>query len=76
MTAGPSNVFFSLGDWVMRYYAPAKKCKLDSAWIGPYLVVSFLGWTLGIQKWRKIMFTVFSGTIECLSIVNSPGFTK
>ena len=41
---------FSLGDWVMRYYTPAKKCKLDSAWIGPYLVVSFLGWTIGIQK--------------------------
>ena len=41
---------FSLGDWVMRYYAPAKKCKLDSPWTGPYLVVSFLGWTLGIQK--------------------------
>ena len=34
----------------MRYYAPAKKCKLDSAWIGPYLVVSFMGWTIGIQK--------------------------
>ena len=30
---------FSLGDWVMRYYAPAKKCKLDSPWTGPYLVV-------------------------------------
>ena len=44
------KLIFSLGDWVMRYYAPAKKCKLDSAWIGPYLVVSFLGWTLGIQK--------------------------
>ena len=50
MIAGPSNVFYSLGDWVMRYYAPAKKCKLDSVWIGPYLVVSFLGWTLGIQR--------------------------
>ena len=34
----------------MRYYAPAKKCKLDSAWIGPYLIVSFMGWTIGIQK--------------------------
>ena len=41
---------FAKGDWVMRYYAPAKKCKLDSAWIGPYLVVSFLGWTIGIQR--------------------------
>ena len=41
---------FTVGDWVMRYYAPAKKCKLDSAWIGPYLIVSFMGWTIGIQK--------------------------
>ena len=41
---------FAKGDWVMRYYAPAKKCKLDSAWVGPYLVVSFMGWTIGIQK--------------------------
>ena len=22
---------FAVGDWVMRYYTPAKKCKLDSA---------------------------------------------
>ena len=41
---------FTVGDWVMRYYSPAKKCKLDSAWIGPYLIVSFMGWTIGIQK--------------------------
>ena len=41
---------FKVGDWVMRYYAPAKKCKLDSAWIGPYLIVSFMGWKIGIQK--------------------------
>ena len=41
---------FTVGDWVILYYAPAKKCKLDSAWIGPYLVVSFMGWTIGIQK--------------------------
>ena len=27
-----------------------KKCKLDSAWIGPYLIVSLIGWALGIQK--------------------------
>ena len=26
---------FAVGDWVMRYYTLAKKCKLDSAWIGP-----------------------------------------
>ena len=36
--------------WVMRYYSPAKKCKLDSAWVGPYLVVSLAGWALGIQR--------------------------
>ena len=41
---------FAIGDWVLRYYTPAKKCKLDSAWIGPYLVVSLTGWALGIQK--------------------------
>ena len=34
----------------MGYYTPAKKCKLDSAWIGPYLIVSLIGWALGIQK--------------------------
>ena len=41
---------FAVGDWVMRYYTPAKKCKLDSAWIGPYMIVSLIGWALGIQK--------------------------
>ena len=34
----------------MRYYSPAKKCKLDSPWIGPYLIMSFMGWTTGMQK--------------------------
>ena len=41
---------FAVGDWVMRFYTPAKKCKLDSTWIGPYLIVSLIGWALGIQK--------------------------
>ena len=41
---------FAIGDWVMRYYPPAKKCKLDSVWVGPYLVVSIVGWAVGIQK--------------------------
>ena len=41
---------FAVGDWVMRYYPPAKKCKLDSVWVGPYLVVSLVCWALGIQK--------------------------
>ena len=41
---------FAVGDWVLRYYTPAKKCKLDSAWVGPYLVVSITGWALGIQR--------------------------
>ena len=39
-----------MGDWVLRYYSPAKKCKLDSAWVGPYLVVSLAGWALGTQR--------------------------
>ena len=39
-----------MGDWVLRYYYPAKKCKPDSAWVGPYLVVSLAGWALGIQR--------------------------
>ena len=34
---------FTVGDWVLRYYRPAKKCKLDSAWVGPYLGVSLAG---------------------------------
>ena len=41
---------FAVGDWVLRYYTPAKKCKLDSAWVGPYLIVSVAGWALGIQR--------------------------
>ena len=40
---------FVVGDWALRYYSPAKKCKLDSAWVGPYLVVSLTGWADGIQ---------------------------
>ena len=40
---------FAVGDWALRYYSPAKKCKLDSAWVGPYLVVSLAGWAVGIQ---------------------------
>ena len=41
---------FAVGDWAMRFNTPAKKCKLDSAWIGPYWIVSFIGWAIGIQK--------------------------
>ena len=33
----------------MRYYPPAKQCKLDSPWVGPYLVVSLVGWAVGVQ---------------------------
>ena len=29
---------FSICEWTVRYYPPAKKCKLDSPWLGPYLV--------------------------------------
>ena len=45
-----SGRMFAIGDWVMRYYPAGKKCKLDSVWTGPYLVVALLGWTVGIQK--------------------------
>ena len=41
---------FAVCDWVMRYYPAAKKCKLDSVWVGPSLVVSIVGWVVGIQK--------------------------
>ena len=40
---------FAIIDWTMRYYPPAKKCKLDSPWLGPYLVVSLAGWAVGVQ---------------------------
>ena len=38
---------FAVGDWIMRYYPPAKKCKLDSPCVGPYLFVSLAGWAVG-----------------------------
>ena len=38
-----------MGDWALRYYSPSKKCKLDSAWVSPYLVVSLAGLAVGIQ---------------------------
>ena len=41
---------FAVGDWIVRYYSPAKKFKFDSAWVGPYLVVSLAGWALGNQR--------------------------
>ena len=41
---------FTVGDWVMRYYAPAKKCKLDSAWIGPSGLSDSDGTLPGRQK--------------------------
>ena len=40
---------FDVGHWTLRYYPPAKKCKLNSPWIGPYLVVSLAGWAMGVQ---------------------------
>ena len=41
---------FAVGAWVLHYNTPAKKCKLDSAWVGPYLIVSLAGWALWIQR--------------------------
>ena len=29
---------FTIDDWTTRYYPTANKCKLDSPWLGPYLV--------------------------------------
>ena len=40
---------FAVGDWTLRYYPPAKKCKLDSPWLGPHLVVSLAGWVDDVQ---------------------------
>ena len=40
---------FAVGDWALHYYSNVKKCKLDSAWVGPYLVVSLEGWAARIQ---------------------------
>ena len=34
----------------MLFYPPAKKCKLESVWVGPYFVMSLVGWAPGIQK--------------------------
>ena len=34
----------------MRYFPPAKKCKLDSPWLGPYLIVSLARWAIGVQQ--------------------------
>ena len=40
---------FVAGGWTLRYYPPAKKSKLDSPWMDPYLVVSLAGWAVGVQ---------------------------
>ena len=37
---------FAVGDWTMT---TAKKCKLDSPWLVPHLVVSIVGWLVGVQ---------------------------
>ena len=47
---------FAIGDWVMRYYPPAKKCKLDSVWVGPYLVMSLVGWLWAFRNIRTHPF--------------------
>ena len=40
---------FAMRDWTLRYYPPAKKCKLASLWLVPYLVCSLAGWVVGVQ---------------------------
>ena len=59
---------FAQGDWVMRYYPMGKKCKLDSIWTGPYLIVATLGWTVGIQRHpdEPVIF------IHCQDVKNIP----
>ena len=52
----------------MRYYTPAKKCKLDSAWIEPYLIVSLIGWALGIQKDSDSPIVI----VHCQDLKNVP----
>ena len=59
---------FAVGDWVMRFYTPAKKCNLDSSCIGPYLIVSLIGWALGIQKDPESPIVV----VHCQDIKKSP----
>ena len=59
---------FAIGDWVMRYYPAAKKCKLDSVWVGPYLVVSIVGWAVGIQKHLDSPIVL----IHCQDVNNVP----
>ena len=59
---------FSVGDWAMRFYTPAKKCKLDSPWIGPYLVVSLIGWAIGIQKAPEFPIVI----VHCQDIKKIP----
>ena len=46
------ELFDGCSQWVIGPYdiiPRRKKCKLDSAWVGPYLVVSLAGWAVGIQ---------------------------
>ena len=45
------NRKFPKGSWVLRYYPPMAKHKLNKPWTGPYLVVNDAqGWTIGIQR--------------------------
>ena len=49
MTSGAVKRVFAVGDWTMRYCPLAMKCKLDSPWLGPYLVVAITGGPLGFS---------------------------
>ena len=70
---------FAIGDWVMRYYPAAKKCKLDSVWVGPYMVMSLVGWAVGIQKhpewvmsWIKCKIPVLGASTVAHTSKGSP----
>ena len=52
---------FAVGGWIIRYYPPAKKCKLGSPWIGPHLIVSLARWAVGVQLhtgWMLVLFAL------------------
>ena len=46
----------------------AKTCKLYSAWVGPYLVVSLAGWALEIQRHPDSPLIL----VHCQDLKNNP----
>ena len=52
----------------MRYYPAAKKGKLDSVWVDPSLVVSIVGWAVGIQKFPDASILL----VHCQDVIKVP----